>query len=388
VRLVIAALVASAGSAEAGGLADAIARHAPADVDALRGQLPGDVAVRCTLGAVYAKRNELPRAAVYLTDCEDAQLPTEISEAVAKLAHEMKKKLRESELSVLEIVTKPAGMTAEISALPGDPLVTPATVWVPAGTYDVKATTAEGRTITNHVSTTAHSRSVIILEEPNRANGPAKPGTVNFDGDGEPAERHEGTPAAIKHGSLMSKKLRGIADPAAAGPQLDDPLAIVEDPPPPAPPGWRIGARIGSGATDHVEQNSPLGLEGALESHFVIAGDAKPYEIVVRADTLIRTHVTALEVRFGASAAVAKVIAAPDAAWIAVGLGVRGMIHGGVDLPRQQLLGGEATLELALRRLPIVVDARFEQGLVATQGPDAMTERALVLELGYDFRVF
>lgn len=369
------------GTAQAGSLADAITRHAPADVDALRAQLPGDPAIRCTLGAVYAKRNELSRAAVYLAGCEDAQLPPELGEPIAKLAIETVKKLRDSDLAVLEIVTKPAGMTAEIAALPGDQLVTPATVWIPAGSYDVVAT-HDGHTIKNHVAPTAHSRSVVFLDDSSAAQKPVKAGKADFTDEAEPSERHEGTPAAIKHDSLMSKKLRGVADPTTAGPQIDDPLAHVEDPPPPVPPAMRFGVRAGSGAASNSSA-SPVGFSAALEAHFAIGDDPKPFEIVARADLFERKAKEDFTTVIGASLGAAKVLAAPDAAWLSAGLALHAVDRSNeLMTPPGAGLAADAVLELALRRLPVVVGARFEQGLTST------SDRAVLVELGCDLRLF
>lgn len=381
-KLVIAAVVAVValrGTAHAGSLADAIARHAPADVDALRAQLPGDPAIRCTLGAVYAKRNELPRAAIYLAECDEAQLPPEIGAPIAKLALETKRKLRDSDLAVLEIVTKPAGMMAEIAALPGDQLVTPATVWIPAGSYDVKAT-RDGHTITNHVATTAHSRSVLIMEDAAPSAKPVKAGKADFTNETEPSERHVGPPAAIKHGSMMTKKQLGIADPANAGPQLDDPLAHVEDPPPAAPPTWRIGARAGYGGWS-VSGRGAIGPSLALEAHHPLTDGEAPFELLARVDWRRGTNDDAgAAYSLGGAAGASKVLLAPDTAWISVGAALRAERNfaGG----NENALAADAMIELALRRLPIVIGARFEQGLTTT------LERAVIVELGFDLRMF
>ena len=378
--------MAAAGTASAGSLADAIARHAPADVDALRAQLPGDAAIRCTLGAVYAKRGDLSRAGLYLTDCDDAALPAEIGAPIGKLVVETRKKLRDSDLSVLEIVTKPAGMAAEISALPGDLVTTPATVWIPAGSYAVTATLA-GRTIANHVTTSAHSRSVVYLEDKAPAATVVKAGKADFTDEPEPADRHTAPPPPVKHGSLMSKKLRGIADPDAAGPQLDDPLALVDDPPPPAPPALRLGLRAGAGSASHTG-GSRLGPSLALEGHLVLAGEAKPLELVARADWSRRGGDDGKLDALGATVGVAQVLAAPDTAWLSAGLGLRAehRLGDAMAVASANGVGAVASVELALRRLPVVVGARYEQGLTALV--DGNRERAVILELGFDLRMF
>ena len=376
----------AARTASAGSLADALSRHAPADVDALRAQLPGDAAIRCTLGAIYAKRGDLSRASVYLTDCEDAPLPAELGEPIRKLAVDTSRKLRDSDLAVLEIVTKPAGMMAELSALPGDLVQTPATIWISAGTYDVTATLA-GRTIANHVTTSAHSRSVVFLEDKAPVATVVKPGKADFTDEAEPEDRHTAPPPPVKHGSLMSNKLRGVADPAAAGPQLDDPLALVDDPPPPVPPAMRLGLRVGGGSASH-RGGSRIGPSIALEGHLVLAGEARPLELVARADWSRRGGDDAKLDALGATAGVAKVLATPDTAWLSAGVGLRVEHRSGDAMTAISAtgVGAVASVELALRRLPVVVGARFEQGLTALV--DGNRERTVILEVGFDLRAF
>lgn len=356
--------------AHAGGFADAIARHDQHDVDALRAQLPGDATIKCTLGAVYAKRGDYPHAMIYLEGCDDATLPEDIGVPIDKLLTETKRKLRESDLSQIEIVTKPTGMLVEIAAMPGEQLMSPATVWVAAGTYDVVAH-HDGHTLTNHITAQAHARAVVIIEEPSAGNGTVKPGKVDFAGDGEPAERHEGQPKDIKHPTLIPKRLRG-ADPTNAGPQLDDPLAVEEDRPPPAPPGQRIGVRVGAGYIDHMAGHSPIGWGLAGEAHFPIVGEEMPLELAIRADYLHEQKSVV-----GSSAGVQQVIFAPDAAWLAAGAALHAQYR-----DSSLGLGVDANLELALRRLPVTVGFRYEQGLTDT------SQRAALVELGFDVRRF
>jgi len=363
-------MVLTSASAHAGGFADAIARHDKADVDALRAQLPGDATIRCTLGAVYAKRADFPRAMIFLEGCDDATLPEDIGVPIDKLLAETKRKLRESDLSTVEIITKPTGMLVEIAALPGEQLTAPATVWVPAGSYDVVAH-HDGHTLTNHVTAQAHARAVVIIDEPALGNGTVKPGKVDFAGDGEPAERHEAPPKDIKHPTLIPKRMRGV-DPSNAGPQLDDPLATEEDRPPPAPPSQRIGARVGAGYIDHMAGHSPLGWSLAGEAHFAIAGETMPLELAIRADYLHEQKSLV-----GSSAGLQQVFFAPDAAWLAAGLAVHAQYR-----DSSLGVGVDANLELALRRLPVTVGVRYQQGLSDT------SQRAALVELGFDVRRF
>src|SRR2546423_7155081 len=69
VKLAIAAVLGATGVAGASPLSDAIANK---DVTGLRAKLD-DASARCALGVVYAKKNDLPRADLYLYGCDDVQ---------------------------------------------------------------------------------------------------------------------------------------------------------------------------------------------------------------------------------------------------------------------------------------------------------------------------
>ena len=83
--LIVASCLAIAAPATAGTLADALAKSDARAIKSLRAT-PDDAAARCTLGAVYAKRGDLPRASLYLAGCGDLALPAEISADVARAA--------------------------------------------------------------------------------------------------------------------------------------------------------------------------------------------------------------------------------------------------------------------------------------------------------------
>src|SRR5690349_11589958 len=75
---------------------------------------------RCETGARFAAKGDLPRAALYLDGCDE--LPD-----FERTAHEVHQKLEHSTLSTLDIETTPAGLVAEVDALPGEHVTTPAT---------------------------------------------------------------------------------------------------------------------------------------------------------------------------------------------------------------------------------------------------------------------
>src|SRR5262249_29887475 len=149
-------------AAAAGPLSDALARHGAADIAALRTRL-GEIAARCTLGAIYARRNDLPRAALYLSDCGDADLPDDVAAAIRTSVREVKRQLDASRLSALDVMSRPEGLTAEIDAVAGESFTTPKTIWIAPGEHLVQVRLAE-RSWTQRVVTEPHKNSSIRIE--------------------------------------------------------------------------------------------------------------------------------------------------------------------------------------------------------------------------------
>ncbi len=373
-RWIVLAIALDAVPAGAGPLADAIARHSNDDVGALRARLP-DPGARCALGAVYAQRADLPRAQLYLDTCDDAAIEPEIADAVAHARAEVGKKLRASELSRLTIETNPPGMIAETDALPGERVMTPATIWVRAGSYHVRAASEvaslDGKAITNTVDIAAYSSGTIVLDGVPRAVGDAKPGTVKFEEQGDIGEHESGPPPAVQHKPLMPHKF--IDGGTTGGPQIDDPLAAeAEPPPPPVPPSFALGMRAGAGAFGG-SIGASAALVAALAAPRSDADDSHPWQLIGRVDW--RTGSA-----FGGNAGIARVIAAPDAAWISLGAAARAQVATGAMTGTS--FGAAASLDLALRRLPVALSARFEQELTGSR------DRAFVIEAGFDLRRF
>src|SRR5262249_36296014 len=96
-----------------------------------------DPAERCGAGVAFEQHGDLSRAALYLDGCDDAKLSDELAASVARAMRELRKKIEASDLSVLEVVSRPAGLQAEIDALPGETIATPATLYLRAGTHTV-----------------------------------------------------------------------------------------------------------------------------------------------------------------------------------------------------------------------------------------------------------
>jgi len=379
-------------------LAEAIARHGDADIAALRSQA-GEPAARCALGAVYAKRGDLSRAALYLDKCDDAPLPDDIAPVVSRTIAEVERKLRVSDLAVLEIVTHPELMVAEIDALPGDRFTTPATLWIKPGNHEVRAANDAAmldakQGVATRVATEAHKRSSIVIEAGARAPRAAKPGKADFD-EGELGETHDGPPPAAEHKPLMPIKYRnGIATPEPKPDNwIDDPLdptekiAISTE-----PPAHRLSLRAGAGAFHHAGDGR-VGIDLGLEHHVIAPWESRdaahPFELVARVDWSQRGDVDDAVNVLGATAGLDKVVARPGDHRLALALGLRGDLRLADSLAMQPVhrLGVDAIAgaELALATAPIVVGARYELGL--TPLVPGAREQAVIFEVGFELRV-
>ncbi len=371
--------------AAAGPLGDALSRHADADIAALRGQL-ADPTARCTLGAAYELRGDLPRAALYLDGCDAMTPDVEIAPAIARAAAEVQRKLRASELSALSIVTNPPGLVVETDALPGERITTPATVWVKAGTYTVRAE-QDGKIFESSVKIGARSRGSIVLEAPVVKTVAPKDGVANF--NDEPTDPPQsGPPPAVKHPSLLPCKYDGCE--THAGEQLADPLELERECLPPHPEAWRIGVRAGVDAADH-DGGSRIGPSFAAVTHVEApwedAEATHPFELELRVDWSQRGGNDAKFDAVGTSIGLDRVFAAPDAAWILAEFSIRGDTRFGDVMGLERFgLSGSESIELALRKIPVVVATRFEYGITALM--PGVREHAFIVELGVDWRAF
>ncbi|MBL0219880.1 MAG: hypothetical protein IPQ07_39195 [Myxococcales bacterium] len=379
-RAWIAALIVTLAHApvQAGPLGEALAK---ADLTGLRAQL-SDPAARCTLGAVYAKKQDLSRAALYLADCGELTLPEDVSAEVARAARDVQKKLGQSELSLLQVVTRPAGLVAELDALPGEQLTTPTSVWVKAGTYTVRATLA-GKVFTNTVTIAAYTRGAVYLDL-EVAAAPAKPprdGKVDFRDDNA-LEKTDGPPPDVKRRSMMSDKQLGIAGPRT-GPELADPLA---GPAPAAPlPIW-LGVRLGGGIFDDGAVAARMRPSVGAAARYALGG---PAFLAARIDWTRRGGEgdAAVDV-LGASAGAGYSVIDADA----IGVALIGQLRGDLRFAdtrnamavNRAGASAAASLEVAFPTTPLTAGVRFEQGL--TELVPGYRDRAVLVELGVDWR--
>jgi len=396
----VAAVSALAATAEASPLSDALARHGDADVAALRRNL-GDVAARCTLGAIYGKRNDLPRAALYLTDCEHEALPDEIAAAVIRIARDVSHRLDASRYAALDIMSHPEGLTAEIDALPGESFTTPATVWVAPGAHQVSVTLAE-QSWTQRITTEPHKNGVLVIETKLAAKPPApRTAQIDFvqdDPGGALGEQVTGPPPRIKHPSLLKDKYRGVPDPASEDP-IDDPLAARTSSGPERDL-W-LGARLGGGVFDEASSAARAGVAVALAGRYRVTDTLFA---AARADWSRRggkAMAGTVDV-LGASAGLGMTVLgrpaqpdapdAPDAPHRGLALALIGQLRGDLRLTgmrdtepvRRAGLSVAAGAELALPATPFTVGLRFEQGI--TEIVPGARDRAILAEVGIDLR--
>ncbi len=365
-----------AGTAVASPLSEAIARHSAADIANLRSQLPGDAAVRCTLGAVFAQRTDLPRAMLYLEDCADAALPDDIAMDIVRATRDVKKRLRVSELAQLFIVTEPAGMPVELDAFAGEKLTAPITVWVKAGTHTVRA----GAQVQNTVTVEAYSRSTIYLGGGTSRAPLVKDGRVDFTED-TAMEETTGAPPDIKRPSMIRGKYAGDAGPRL-GPDLDDPLAWQSS------TGSRpwFGIRVGGGMYDDGAAASAWRPSVAIAARFALAPRVF---LAARIDWSRRGG--------DADTGVASIGASVGAGYSAVStrslaLALIGQLRGdlrfadtrnmmAVSRAGAAVAGG---IEVAFAATPLTAGLRFEQGV--TELVPGARDRALLVEVGVDWR--
>jgi hypothetical protein len=203
-------------------LARALDRADRAAIAELRAH-PRDAGARCVLGAIYAARRTWPLAGLYLEACEQAALPVPLAARTAELARAARRALDASALAQVQVVSTPGGVPIEWAALPGEPIYTPATLWVPAGSYELR-TAAGGVPRRYPVVATARTRVVVVLEAPRRPRGASRR-EITIDDEQALGERVTAPPPDVARPSLVPLRYRRPA-PARphAPPALTDPL--------------------------------------------------------------------------------------------------------------------------------------------------------------------
>jgi hypothetical protein len=405
------------GAAQAGPLAQALARGDDAAIAALRAQ-PGDPGARCTLGAIYARRGDLPRAGFYFTTCVHAVLPDDIAGPVGKVARETLRKLEDGDLATIEVMSTMDGVPVESTALPGESFKTPTTLWARPGTYEVRAQVA-GAVRSYTVVAAARKRTPVIIEIP-AAKGPppARDQAVSFE-DEAIGEQETAPPPDVKHPNIMPKRYRGAAalrESAPGGsetgsgtaggdeggaPELADPLAVRAAARPPRA-HW-IGARVAGGLFDDGHAGARAGLGVAATARYALSthpsGGPGAF-LAARLDWSRRggRPDDAMAPASGAAGSTIDVLGAAAGAGLtvldrgALSLALIGQLRADLRLasarsgePVQRAgLGAAVGAELALPGTPLTAGFRFEQGI--TELVAGARDRAVLLEVGVDWR--
>ena len=305
---------------------------------------------RCAKGLAFAKAGDLPHAALYLEGCP--------GDEAERADAQVMKKLRASDLSALAISSDPTGATVETDAMPGETLTTPAEIWVKAGTYKLRSNGRE-----TQVTLAAHARGTVILTAPKQAAGPRAGHVDMTDGPSDPPVA--GPPPAQKHPSLVPCKYDGCD--THSGEVLVDPLAQQAERVEVDPPRFRIGVRAGVASSEKIAPAFALAAQRNL--------------IALRADGSQRERDGTTYTGLGLAVGVAHPVWSPDAGWVSLGVALRGELRPGAPMAiAHGAVGATADVELALRRLPVTLGARYEQGFSG--------EHAIVVELGFDQRWF
>jgi hypothetical protein len=314
---------------------------------------------RCKAGLDLAAKGDLPRAALYLDTCTD--------DDGVRVRNEVVHKLEATKLSHVTVSSMPSGIEAETTALPGEKFTTPATIWLKAGTYKF---TVGGQTVEKTVE--AHSRTTVIINVP-KPPKPPRNGAVSF--DDEP-EQHKGTPAAVKHGTMMPKKYLGAAG-EPTGEQIDDPFARRGSH---AILAWRLGIRVAGGIAHHTDADPHASLG-------IAALAARPLDGPVMFATRVDYSHRALDT-IGANVGFGIIALARPSFVLSAGLALRGEVHVQSQLDMMDVnragVGAAADLDLAVLSLPLAFGLRVEQGL--SELMPGVRNRAVLLEVGYDWR--
>ena len=325
---------------------------------------------RCDRGLAAAKAGDLPRAALYLEGCDGDD---------ATRAHaDVSKKLRDSNLSEIAIVTTPPGLPVTTTAMPGESITSPATVWAKAGTYEVRVAHHD-RVFTQTIVLQPHSRATAVIAIPAEKPQVIREQSVTFD-DNNSIEQHAGPPPDIKHPSLLPCKFENAC--TTAGDPIADPIADkTYGPHDGASTPLRVGLRVGGGIARVGSLAMSLGVSGTFRLSPRLGATA-------RADwTRREAGMQGLDA-IALSAGLATPLATTHVAVVAAGLAARGELRFGDTFDarpvREAGLAADATLDLILRNMPIVVGARISQGVTPLVA-DAR-ETAVLLELGLELR--
>jgi hypothetical protein len=316
-----------------------------------------ETADSCRQALHYATTtHDLPRTVLWLDRCQ-ADDPNDANVTPA-IARRVRKQLEASDLSKLDAVSTPEGLDVSIDAMPELHLQTPATFWVPAGKHELRfVRQRDGKAITRtiDVKPRAHVPVVVSLDEP--VAKPPKDGHVSFE---EEPEVHDGPPPEAKHPPMLSCKYRG--DCPASGIELRDPLEpAVRAPADAVDTKLRLGLRVGGGVSSGLARGGYA--IGAIATYAV----ASRLGAVARVDFAQRLAQMDSLSSFAIAGGVSLRAATARTFAIAIGADARGELRLADALAGQHVdrfgLAGDVVVDVVLRRVPLVVGARLEQGI-------------------------
>jgi hypothetical protein len=315
-----------------------------------------DTADSCRQALRYATTtHDLPRTALWLDRCQaDDPHDANVTPAIISRVH---KQLEASQLSKLDIVTTPAGFDVSIDSLPDAHARTPATIWVSAGKHELHFVDATGKVYSHVVDVKARAHVPVVLTLGEPPAKPAKDGRVDFD---EQPDVHVAPPPPQKHGSLLPCKYLGTCP--TAGAQLNDPLALGDRSPPDATTErWRLGVRVGGGLS------SGLARGGYTVGAIATFAMASRLGAVARVDFEQRLGQMDSLSSLALAGGVALRVATARTFAIAVGADARGQLRLADSFAGQHVdrlgLAGDLVVDVVLRRVPLVIGARVEQGI-------------------------
>jgi hypothetical protein len=188
-----------------------------------------DVELRCALGVLHAHAGELARAQLHLAACDQPSVCEALRERGGRAQAAVARALRASALSPLDIDAKPSGWLATVEEFPESLVVTPHTLWLPAGLHRLRfaasaaALAANGPgVIARPITTERHARAAVFVEAPVVARKEPGTGVVSFEEDVVREPPQTTRPAPEKHRSLLPARYRRGLTATAAVEEVDD----------------------------------------------------------------------------------------------------------------------------------------------------------------------
>lgn len=189
-----------------------------------------DVELRCALGVLHAHAGELSRAQLHLAACEQPTVCAPLRERGARAQAAVARALRASSaLSPLDLGTTPPGWVVTVEEFPESLVVTPHTLWLPAGPHRLRfAATAAALAaggpdvIARPITTERHARAAVFVEAPVAVRKEPGTGKVSFEEDVVREPQQTTRPPPEKHRSLLPARYRRGLEARASVEEVED----------------------------------------------------------------------------------------------------------------------------------------------------------------------